>query len=149
MTYTFKLARRLASNHLLRVAAVAVVTTACGGSSPTGPEPIAPPVTSTAGWLTVQLTAPNTDDGAVQLAISGPGVDSVRVLSPYSGFGAVPATGAGHVVATGAIASGAVARVWVRDVARASQVTATVSAAAQRGTYALASLTGYRAAVVR
>jgi hypothetical protein len=149
MTYTFKLARRLASNHRVALAAVAVLTTACGGSSPTGPDPVAPPVTSTAGWLTVQLTTPNTDDGAVQFSITGPGVDSVRVLPPYSGYGTVPASGAGHVVATGAIATGAVARVWVRDVARANQVTASVSAAAQRGTYALSSLSGYRATVVR
>ncbi len=149
MTYTFKLARRLASNHLVAVAAVAVLTTACGGSSPTGTDQTPPPVTASSGWLTVQLTTPNSNDGAVQFTVAGPGVDSVRVLPPYSGFVRVPAQGTGHVVATGSIESGAVARVWVRDVAKASQVTASVSAAAVRGTYDLNSLTGYRATVVR
>ena len=141
MTYTFKLARRLASNHLVALVAVAALTTACGGgSSPTGPDQTPPPVTATSGWLTVQLTTPNTNDGAVQFTVSGPGVDSVRVLPPYAGFGRVPSSGLGHVVATGSIASGAVARVWVRDVARASQVTASFSSAAARGTYILNTL---------
>ena len=150
MTYKFKLARRLASNHLPLVALCAALSSACaGGGSPTDPDQSAPPVAKSAGWLTVQLTTPSSNDGAVQLSVSGPGVDSIRVLTPYNGFATVPTSGIGHLVATGTIVSGAVARVWVRDVAKVSQVTASVSAAAARGTYALNSLTGYRATVVR
>ncbi len=156
MTYTFKPARRRpASPHqavqrALQVFLVSLVAGACAaGGSPTVPDtPPPPPVTAVSGWLTIQLTTPNATDGAVQLAVSGPGVDSVRAVAPYAGYGVV-SSGAGHVVVTGSVASGAIARVWVRDVSKSGQVAASVSAAAARGTYALSNLSGYRATVVR
>ncbi len=149
VTYTFKLARRLASNHRLASVAVLCTLAACGGGSPTGSDSTPPPVTATSGWLTVQLATPNSDDGAVQFVISGPGVDSVRTVSPYTGHAAVSVSGTGHLVITGSIASGVVARVWVRDVTKASQVTASVRAAAVRTTYSLQDVSAYRALVVR
>lgn len=149
MTYTFKLARRLASNHRLVTLVALVALTACGGGSPTGSDSTPPPVTSTSGWLTVQLATPNANDGAVQFAVSGPGVDSIRTVPPYSGHAMVAVSGSGHLVITGSIASGVVARVWVRDVSKAAQVTASVRAAATRNTYGLQDVSGYRALVVR
>ena len=155
MTYTFKLARRLASMHQavwrrLPVFLVSLLVGGCtAGGAPTVPDtPPPPPVTAVSGWLTIQLTTPNSTDGAVQLAVSGPGVDSVRAVAPYTGYGVV-SSAAGHVVVTGSIGNGAVARVWVRDVSKSGQVVASVSAAAARGTYALSDLSGYRATVVR
>ena len=153
MTYKFKLSRRLAASHpawaraagaLLIVAA----STACAGSSDSSLVDPTPEPTVTAGWLTVQLTNPNSNDGAVQLSISGPGLDSVRAASPYAGHGAVM-SGVGNVVVTGSVGTGSVAQLWVRDLSKVAQFSANVSAAAARTTYALQDVSGYRATVVR
>lgn len=145
MTYRFKLSRRLASNHrrLAAAAVLALVLTACGGSTPTGPET----TTGTPGWLSVELTTPNADDGAVQLRVTGPGVDSVVATAAYNGYAAAT-SGAANLVLVGSVQSGVVARFRVPDVSRSSQYTASVTAAAQRGSYALRELSGYRTAIV-
>ena len=126
-------------------AVVAVGLTACGAELPTSPTPVVTP--PTAGWLTVQLTTPRSDDGAVQLHVSGPSVDSVDVTG-YPGFATVT-NGAADLVVTGAIASGTVARIHVADPARASEYRGSVVAAAARGTFAVQDITNYRAALVR
>lgn len=148
MTYTFKLSRRLASNDWGRGAlvAAALLLNACA-ASPTDPSaggttPAVP------GWLTVQLTTPYSDDGAVQLRVTGPAVDSIVAESPHDGFGAASA-GSADLVVTGTIVTGSVARFRVSDVNKATQYTATVVAAAQRSTFALRSTSGYRTAIVR
>lgn len=146
MTYTFKLSKRLASNHLTRNAllALAVLTTACAsGSGPTTSTPSGNP-----GWLTVQLTTPNSDDGALQLAVSGPTIDSIAAASPYEGFGVATGSNA-FVLVAGSVTSGNVVRFKVPDVDRASQYTVTVQAVAQRGTYALRPTGAYQATIVR
>lgn len=146
MTYRFKLSRRLASNHRrwLVAAPLLVLLAACGGSSPTGSGGN----DATPGWLSVELTTPHSDDGAVQLRITGPGVDSVVAGTAYNGYGVTSGNFA-DLVLTGAIGTGRVARFRVADVSRASQYVATVTAAAQRGSYALRSTAGYRTAIVR
>jgi hypothetical protein len=148
MTYTFKLSRRLASNDW-RTAALApllVLLAACGAGSSTGAsggnEPAVP------GWLTVQLTTPYTDDGAVQLRITGPAVDSVVAEAAYDGFG-MAANGAADLVMAGSISTGNVARIRVADINRATSYNVSVVAAAQAGTFALRNTAGYRAVVVR
>lgn len=148
MTYKFKLSRRLAASQRFLGVLAAVGLAACGSESPTSSSNN-PPVTPspTAGWLTVQLTTPRTDDGAVQLSVSGPGVDSAKIVG-YDGY-AVVANSQANLIVTGGIASGTVARVFVRDVNKASQVQASVAAAAARGTYGLQDLTGYRVVLVR
>jgi hypothetical protein len=146
MTYRFKLSRRLASNHRrgLTFAPLLMLLAACGGSSPTGSSG----GDATPGWLSVELTTPNGDDGAVQLRITGPGVDSVVASSPYNGFGVASGSTA-DLVLTGAIQTGRVARFQVSDVSRASQYAVSVTAVAQRGSYALRATSGYQTAVVR
>ena len=146
MTYTFKLSRRIASNHRSGLAVLSLLLAACGAQSPTGSTPVLP-VAPTSGWLTVQLATPRTDDGAVQLSVSGPGIDSATVVG-YDGF-TVIGNSAADMVVTGPIASGTIARVHLRDLSRTSDVRATISAAAARGSYALQDLTGYRAVLVR
>ncbi len=145
MTYTFKLSRRLAGNGKWPVFAIPAILllAACGGS-PTGASDVQP---GTPGWLTVELTTPNSDDGAVQLHITGPSVDSVVAASPYNGFGQASG-GTADVVLTGTIRTGTVARFRVGDISRSSQYRVSVTGAAQRGSYALRSTGGYRTAVV-
>ncbi|MDX2260961.1 MAG: hypothetical protein SFU84_04590 [Gemmatimonadales bacterium] len=150
MTYTFKLARRMANNHPGRraVAALAVlVLAACGGASPTGPSTPTPPVLATAGVLTMELATPNANDGAVQFAVSGPAIDSIRPIG-YDGTTAALA-GQAQTILTGSLTSGAVARVYVRDIARANEYRAWVVAAAARGSYQLQDVGSYRAVLVR
>ena len=147
MTYTFKLSRRIASNHRSCVAAATLLLAACGAQGPTSSTPVQPPVAAVSGWLTVQLTTPNSDDGAVQIAVSGQGVDSAKVLG-YDGYSAVANANA-NLIVTGAVTSGSIARIFVRDLARTSSVQATVVAAAARSSYALQDLSGYRAVLVR
>lgn len=148
MTYTFKLSRRIASNHRTGLAALSILLGACGAQGPTSSTPVAPPTPAvTAGWLTVQLTTPRSDDGAVQVSVSGPGVDSASI-SGYDGFSVVGSSAADMVV-TGALTSGTIARVHVRDLSRTGDVHATLSAAASRGNYQLQDLTGYRVVLVR
>jgi hypothetical protein len=163
MTYTFKLSRRLAANYTewlsrrrtsgytewLSTAAMAFLLTACGANTGTGPSNNAAPPTPTPGWLTVQLTTPNTNDGAVQLRVTGPSIDSIATDDRYRGVGQANASSA-DVIITGSIAGGTVARFRVPDVNRAASYDARVIAAAQRSTWALRpSLSDYRAVIVR
>ena len=150
MTYTFKLARRMANNHAGRravAALAALVLAACGGASPTGPSTPTPPVLATAGVLTIELATPNANDGAVQFAVSGPAIDSIRPIG-YDGTTAALA-GQAQTILTGSLTSGAVARVYVRDIARANEYRAWVVAAAARGSYQLQDVGSYRAVLVR
>lgn len=148
MTYKFKLSRRLAASQRFLGVIAAMGLAACGAESPTSSSntPVTPS-TPTSGWLTVQLTTPRADDGAVQLSVSGPGVDSAKIVG-YDGY-AVVANSEANLIVTGGISSGTVARVFVRDVNKVAQVQASVAAAAARGTYALQDLTGYRVVLVR
>jgi hypothetical protein len=151
MTYTFKLARRMASNHARRHAVAAVAALflmACGGATPTGPDTPKPqPVGATAGVLTLELTTPNTNDGAVQFAVSGPAIDSVRAVG-YDGLTSELA-GQAQVIVTGAVGAGTVARVYVHDIAKATEYRAWVVAAAVRSNYQLQDVANYRATLVR
>ena len=117
---------------------------ACNSSSTL---PTTPPPGPTSGWLTLQLSTPRTDDGAVQFSVSGPAIDSVKIIS-YDGFAAIE-NGSANLLVTGVVGSGDVARIYVPDLSHTSQYRATVAAAAARGTYALQVLDGYRAVLVR
>ena len=128
---------------LLALASVLLLD-ACSSETATAP---AVPVGPTAGWLTVQFTTPRTDDGAVQLSIAGPAIDSVKILT-YDGFESHTATQA-DLVATGTITSGDLVRIHVPDLSKTTQYRASVSAAAARDSYALQDLAGYRAVLVR
>lgn len=151
MTWVFKLALRLAGNRsgCFGAAAAAIVLSACGadgGSGPslTGPDDSAP----VPGWLTVQVSMPHSDNGAIQLRVGGAKVDSIHAVTPYDGFGAV-VDGVGRVVVTGNLAGGNLVRFKVPDVGAASRYHVTVEAAAQREDFQLRDLAGYQAVVVR
>lgn len=152
MTYTFKLSRRLAANDPSWrgwFASLLLLTTACGAGSSTGPsDGTQPPVTAVPGWLTVQLTDPHHDDGALQLRVSGPAIDSIVADARYDGYGAA-ANGVADLVVAGSIVTGNVARFRVADVNQATAYTVSIVAAVQNDTYALRSTSGYRAVIVR
>ena len=143
-TVNVSLTRRTASRCSILAAACAVFLGACSSAVATAPSTPAGP---TGGWLTVQLTTPRSDDGAVQLSVTGPAIDSVKILT-YDGFETHTATGT-DFVATGNITSGDLARIHVPDLSRTTEYHASVSAAAARDSYELQSLTGYRAVLVR
>lgn len=156
MTYTYKLSRRLASSHdagsdARRIALLLLLLLAisCGGddlASPTTPQP--GPSPAVAGWLSVMLTTPNADDGAIQLSLSGAPIDSLE-LSGNPGFAAL-VDGAGRLLVTGNIRSGVVARIWVPDLRAAARYHGSVDAAAARSSYALQDLSrGYAVQVTR
>ena len=122
---------------------------ACGSQTPTGASGTTgptPPAGPTSGWLTLQLITPRGDDGAVQFLVTGPGFDSVRVIT-YNGSAMVSGNNV-NVVVTGAVSGGTVAQVHVADLSLAGQYQAQVVAAAARSTYALQDLTGYRALLI-
>lgn len=127
-------------------ALVVAALAACSTESTVGvPTSTANP--PTAGWLTVKLTTPNTNDGAVQLALTGPAVDSVVIVG-YDGF-ATRSDDAVDMVVVGQITSGDVARIHVPDTTLASEYQVTVSAAATRDSYQLQPTQGYDASVGR
>ncbi len=126
---------------LLLLAAAA----ACGSEPGTNASASSTSITPTAGWLTVRLITPHTNDGAVQLAVTGPTVDSVAMVG-YDGF-AARTDDAVDIVVDGAIVSGDIARIHVPDLSVASDYRATVSAAAMRDSYQLQSIDEYRAVV--
>lgn len=133
------------SVRLLLFVVVALATACAGGSSVTGPSEPTPTITP--GWLTLQLDTPRSNDGAVQLLVTGPGIDDAKAVG-YDGYAAV-VNGTANLLVTGAITGGTVAQVHVADVSRANEYQASIVAAAVRSTYALQDLTGYRAVLVR
>lgn len=151
MTYAFKISRRIAMNHrTLAVPALLAVVflTACGGGDPTQSTTLPIAASATPGWLAIELDSPNSNDGAVQIAVTGPALTEATVEAPFNGLGTVSGTTA-ILVVTGTVQDGVVARVRVPDIAKSTQYSATVQAAAVKGSYALQSLTGYRATVIR
>lgn len=151
MNYAFKISRRIAMNHpALVVPALLAVAflTACGGNDPT--QSTTPPISASAtpGWLAIELDSPNSNDGAVQIAVTGPAMSEVSVVAPFDGLGTLSGSSA-ILVVTGTIRDGVVARIRVPDIAKSTQYSATVQAAAVKESYLLQTLTGYRATVTR
>lgn len=128
------------------IPAFVLVLAACGsGASGTTAPP--PPPVATDGWLTLQLSSPTGNDGAVQFAVTGPGIDSITIIG-YDGFSAMD-NGVANLLVTGEISNGDIARIHVPDVSLTLRYHATIAAAAARGNYNLQPLDGYRATLVR
>ena len=145
LAFPVRIVNNFFNRRVFAAAAFTAVLAACGSEgSSTGP--VTPPPAPTAGWLTVQVNTPRNDDGAIQLSVSGPGVDSARIVG-YDGFVTVSATGA-DLIATGNMSNGTVAQIHVPNIARSAEYQVAVVAAAARDTYALQDLNGYRAVIV-
>ena len=114
-----------------------LVVAACG-KSPTGPV---------GGEFTVSFSSGTNSDGALLLLITGP-VNSVQALSGYQMSSATAGANRTRVVITGNLIAGDVVTLSVPDTSAAlGTYSATVEAAADRSTYALADPTLYSASV--
>ena len=107
---------------------------ACGGGS-TGPK---------AGTATVSLVTPNSDDGAVQLTLTGPGLANVQsATSAYHVYSRVVSAGELRVIVVGDLTAGVVLTVSVDDVNKVGQYGGTVVDAASRTDVSRTALAGY------
>lgn len=113
---------------------VLAATVACGSDSTTGP---------TAGTLTVSLTTPNADDGAMLLTVSGPDMTQIAVedTSLYVRYAQDGTTIT--VVLVGDLRAGSLVTFHVPDVDAVSSYSATITQVADRNNVLRGSLTGY------
>ncbi|HXV85436.1 MAG TPA: hypothetical protein VD793_02000, partial [Gemmatimonadales bacterium] len=122
-------------------AALAGVVLGNGCKPGTDPEPAPAP-----GTFTVNLTTPNSDDGALLVRITGTGGETVTdVVTTCSGcklFKAVVSGTEVRGVITGTISAGAVATVTVSDTNKKGSYSVTILDVASR-TYVKRALTGY------
>lgn len=120
------------------VALVAVLSlgTACSDDATGGAAP--------AGTLTLRLTTPHADDGAVLFEVSGPPIDSATAVNASLRLFTRRASGSTVVgVVVGAFTNGAVVTLRVPDVGAAPGYAARVLEVADRENALRASLSGY------
>ena len=117
---------------------------ACGDGSVTGPEPIPLPAR---GWLNVQLTTPNSDDGGIVFTVAGGPIDSVRFV--HDGFSTAVSDSIWRFLATGKLSNGAIAQLLVPNVDNPSVYRPEIQEVAALITYEQRDLAGYRLQVVK
>ncbi len=120
---------------------------ACEDGSVTGPEPTPSPATQVPGWLNVQLTTPNSDDGGIMFTVAGGPIDSVRFV--HEGFSSAVSDSTWRFLATGELSNGAIAQLLVPNVDNASVYRPEIQQVAALVTYEQRDLTGYRLQVVK
>jgi hypothetical protein len=118
-------------------AAVGLVLLPSCSSEPDGP---------TAGILTVTLTTPNSDDGAMLFTLSGGPVDSVEAVG-YSVYSARIDGNTLRVIVTGTLGPGPVARIRIPDQRQISGYLAIVNQVAAHTTYQQRDPSGYQLAL--
>jgi hypothetical protein len=96
-------------------------------------DAVSPP---TPGTLTVLLSTPNHNDGAVVLVISGGPVSAVHAVGSLEVARQVDASGT-HVVVVGDVIEGALVTIDIPDLSRADAYVATLEQVADRTTFAL------------
>lgn len=124
---------------LMLTAGLALAATlACGVSDgtivPTGP---------TAGTLTVTLTTPNADDGAILLELSGPDMTQIAAGNASLYFRHAQDGTTITAVLVGDVEGGPLITFHVPDVDAVSSYSATIQQVADRGNALRGSLTGY------
>jgi hypothetical protein len=116
---------------------LSLMLTSCSGDG-TGPA---------GGTLDVNLTSPNTDDGAILLTIAGGPVESVEAVVGAT-YKAKVDENTLRVVVTGNLTSGTIARLHVADMSQAARYSAAVIQVAVRSTYATREPAGYSSDLV-
>lgn len=115
------------------MAAMAMLLSSCGGDSPNGGT--GPPIDPTnPGFVSVRLSTPNADDGALLLTLSGGAADSLTA-SVGELFFSETGTNTFRIMIAGPLTNGAVARFWMADRRDVAQYTAAVEQVAVRDTY--------------
>ncbi len=118
----------------------------CVDGGVTGPEPIPPPA-PVLGWLNVQLTTPNSDDGGLMFTVAGGPIDSVRFVR--EGFASAVSDSIWRFLATGELSNGTIAQLLVPNVDNASLYRPEIQQVAALVTYEQRDLAGYRLQVVK
>jgi hypothetical protein len=114
---------------------VVVIASTCDDSPAGGSGP-------TAGWLAVEMTTPNGDDGGIMFVVTGGVVDSVRSSYPNV-LSRVESASSIRIVVGGNLAAGKIAEIWVPDSRTIADYSAMPVEAAARGTFAQRPATGY------
>jgi hypothetical protein len=109
-----------------------VLLLSCSGDD-TGPA---------SGTLDIQLTSPNSDDGAVLLTIAGGPVESVEPLVGGA-YTAKVDDNTMRVVVTGNLTSTTIARLHINDMNQVARYSAAITQVAVRSTYATREPAGY------
>ena len=113
----------------------------CGGDGSTGPQ---------AGTAKVALVTPNSDDGAVLLTLTGPGLSNVQPTNPsYVMYVRSASASEVRVILVGNLIAGPVLTVDVDDVGKLGQYHGTVVDAASRSDAARGSTSGYGVTLAR
>jgi len=119
----------------LGLAAVAIVVAAACSDTTAPPKP---------GIVTVSFVTPHTDDGAISLDLTGPGVSSVQPgSSAYAVFWRIVSASEARLIVVGDLSAGVVATVAVGDVNRLDAYHAEVIEVATRSDSARISTAGY------
>lgn len=104
----------------------------------------------TAGTLTVSLTTPHTDDGAIRFTVTGPFVTTPRAASPgHLVFTRQRSSQELDVVVVGDLQSEAILILPVRDTRTAPDYQVTITEVATRTNALRTDLTGYGTLVLR
>lgn len=130
------------SLRILGLAALVVGAANCGGGGGDTPPPVP-------GYLTLTLSTPNSNDGAVLFKIQGGTVDSmVAGAMVQQGSYVINPTFTRAVVA-GNIVDGIIAKIHVPDVGKVASYTVAVEQVANRTSFAQQNLTNYSIAVTQ
>jgi hypothetical protein len=96
----------------------------------------------TAGAMNLNLATPNSDDGGLLFTLAGGPVDSVVATSGRV-YSAKVDPNTFRVIIAGNLAGGTIARIYLPDLRRAGEYSATVTQAAARGSYVQRDPAGY------
>ena len=109
------------------------VVPACSDQGPTG-----------SGTATISFTTPNSNDGALLVAITGPGVRDVEPASfAYKAYWRVASANELHLIVVGNLVGGPVATVTVDQIDKLDLYHVTILGVANRADALQPSLTGY------
>lgn len=103
----------------------------------------------TPGPLTLTLSTPNSNDGAILFKVTGGTVDSVQSGPMVQTGSYVVNSGFTRVVVAGNIVDGVIAKIYVPDVSASANYSVTVEQAANRVSFAQQGLAGYSIAVTQ
>jgi hypothetical protein len=104
----------------------------------------------TPGTVTVSFQSPNTDDGAVLLTLTGPGIQGVQPASSnYKAYWRVVSATEARLLVVGNITNGVVATLTIDDLSKVKEYAGTLIEVASRSDAVRASVAGYSISISR